>query len=413
MEYWSFRLMAQKSLGEIFQTYIEKRSIFKQKDILSIQFAPENIPHREKQINQIGMILAPVLRGEKPSNIFIYGKTGTGKSLCTRYTTTRLLEAARKNSEAGCINIKIIYINCKMSKVSDTEYRMLSQLMVNFGVEVPFTGLPTSQLYTQFYKLLDERGQNVIIILDEVDALVSKIGDGVLYNLTRINQDLKNSKLTLIGISNNISFINDLDPRVKSSLSEEEMVFPPYNANEIRDILTERVALAFNDGVISPSVIAKCSALAAQEHGDARKALDLLRVAGEIAERMGGRMVAEDHVDFAERKLDSDKTIEIVQNQPKQSQCVLIAMLKLFKNGSNGVQTGDIYDVYVDICRKNNLKPLTQRRVSDLISELDMFGIVNAKVISKGRYGRTREIKINLSREIIEKIEKLFSADFV
>jgi cell division control protein 6 len=403
-------IMAQKSLGEIFQGYVEKRPIFMQKDILTIQFTPENIPHRERQINQIGMILAPVLRHEKPSNVFIYGKTGTGKSLCTQYTTARLLEAARKNNNG---NIKVIYINCKMSKVSDTEYRMLSRLMLSFGVVVPFTGLPTNQLYNQFYRLLDEKQQNVIIILDEVDALINKIGDGVLYNLTRVNHDLKNSKLTLIGISNNISFINDLDPRVKSSLSEEEIVFPPYNANEIKDILTERVALAFNDGVISPSVIAKCSALAAQEHGDARKALDLLRVAGEIAERMGNKVVTEEHVDLAEKKLDKDKTIEIVQNQPKQSQCVLMSILRLFKGRSNGVQTGDIYDVYVDICRKNNLKPLTQRRVSDLISELDMFGIVNAKVISKGRYGRTREIKINLSNDIIEKIEKLFGTDFI
>ncbi|MCX6817987.1 MAG: ORC1-type DNA replication protein [Candidatus Aenigmarchaeota archaeon] len=401
--------MAQKSLGEIFQNYVEKKSVFKQKDTLSTHFTPDTIPHRGAQINQIGLILAPVLRGEKPSNIFIYGKTGTGKSLCVQHTTTKLLEVAKKNASE---NIKTIYVNCKMSKVSDTEYRMLSQLISNFGVEVPFTGLPTNQLYKQFYRLIDEKKQNIILVLDEVDALVSKIGDGVLYNLTRVNQDLKNSKLTVIGISNNISFINDLDPRVKSSLSEEEIVFPPYNANEIKDILTERVGMAFNDGVISPAVIAKCSALAAQEHGDARKALDLLRVSGEIAERLNNNIVSEDHVDIAERKLDIDKTIEIVQNQPKQSQCVLMAIIRLFKSGKNGVQTGDIYDVYVEICRKNNMKQLTQRRISDLISELDMFGIVNAKVISKGRYGRTREIKVGLSREIIEKIERLFGTDF-
>lgn len=406
---FKWKSMAQKSLGEIFQNYVEKKPVFRQKDTLSTQFTPDTIPHRSTQINQIGLILAPVLRGEKPSNIFIYGKTGTGKSLCVQHTTTKLMEAAKKNANE---NIKTIYVNCKMSKVSDTEYRMLSQLISNFGIEVPFTGLPTNQLYNQFYKLIDEKKQNIILVLDEVDALVSKIGDGVLYNLTRVNQDLKKSKLTVIGISNNISFINDLDPRVKSSLSEEEIVFPPYNANEIKDILTERVGMAFNDGVISPAVIAKCSALAAQEHGDARKAFDLLRVSGEIAERLGNNIVSEDHVDIAERKLDIDKTIEIVQNQPKQSQCVLMAIIRLFKSGKNGVQTGDIYDVYLEICRKNNMKQLTQRRISDLISELDMFGIVNAKVISKGRYGRTREIKVGLSREIIEKIERLFGTDF-
>jgi cell division control protein 6 len=402
--------MAQVSLNNIFQDYLEKKPIFKKKDMLTSQFTPDTIPHRDKQINHIGLILAPVLRGEKPSNIFIYGKTGTGKSLCVQHTVSRLLETAKKNEGE---NIKVIYINCKMSKVSDTEYRMLSQLILNFGVSVPFTGLPTNQLYQQFFSLLDAKKQSIILVLDEIDALINKIGDGVLYNLTRVNQDLKNAKLTLVGISNNISFINDLDPRVKSSLSEEEIVFPPYNANELKDILTERVGSAFNEGTITPSVIAKCAALAAQEHGDARKALDLLRVAGETAERMSNNMVAEEHVDQAERRLDMDKTTEIIKNQPKQSQCVLIAILKLAKNGNSGIQTGDIYDVYVDVCRNNNLKPLTQRRVSDLISELDMFGIVNAKVISKGRYGRTREIKTDLSKETTEKIEKMFSGEFI
>ncbi len=401
--------MSQISLNDIFQRYVDNRTIFRDKNILSIRFTPNNIPHREEKIKQLGLILAPILRGEKPSNLFIYGKTGTGKSLCVKYTTDVLESAAKQNKDE---KIKIIYINCKMSKVSDTEYRMLSQLIMGFGVTVPFTGLPTNQLYQKFFGLLDNKEQNVVIVLDEIDALVNKIGDGVLYNLTRINQDLTKSKLTIIGISNNISFINNLDPRVKSSLSEEEIVFPPYNANELRDILTERVKDAFFENVVENVVISKCSALAAQEHGDARKALDLLRVAGEITEREGEERVIEKHVDVAEKKLDRDKTLEVVKNQPKQSKCVLLSIIRLSKNGHDGIQTGDIYDLYAKICRKCNINPLTQRRVSDLISELDMFGIVNAKVISKGRYGRTREIKIDLANEIIEKIESMFESEF-
>lgn len=402
--------MGQFSLNDIFQKYVDNRTVFKNKNTLELRFTPDNIPHRDDHIKQLGMILAPVLRGEKPSNVFIYGKTGTGKSLCTRHTMSKLLMMAKKN---GNEKIKTIYINCKMYKVSDTEYRMLSQLIFNFGVDVPFTGLPTNKLYQKFYDLLEEKEQNIILVLDEIDALVNKIGDGVLYNLTRINQELEKAKLTLIGISNNISFINDLDPRVKSSLSEEELVFPPYNANELKDILTERVGLAFNPGVIPPSVVSKCAALAAQEHGDARKALDLLRVAGEISERGGKSMVTEDHINLAEKKLDRDKTLEIINNQPKQSKCVLFAILKLTKEGNQKIQTGDIYDNYVEICRSNRLTPLTQRRVSDLISELDMFGVVNAKVVSKGRYGRTREIKVDLSKDIMERIEKEFRSEFI
>jgi cell division control protein 6 len=402
--------MPQVSLDHIFQGYSNNGKIFRKKDALSIRFTPENIPHREKQIEQLGMILAPIFRNERPSNLFIYGKTGTGKSLCINHVLSKIMESAKKINNPP---IKTIYINCKMRKVSDTEYRLLSQLIYHFGIEVPYTGLPTDRLYQKFFQLLDEKEQNILLVLDEIDALVNKIGDGVLYNLTRINQDLKKSKLTLIGISNNISFINELDPRVKSSLSEEELIFPPYNANELKDILMERVDLAFNPNVVSPSVISKCSALAAQEHGDARKALDLLRVAGEIAERLGNERVLEEHVDAAERKIDMDRSLEIIQSQPKQSQCVFLSILKLFRNGRKSMQTGEIYDLYVGICNQNDLKPLTQRRVSDLISELDLFGLVNAKVISKGRYGRTREIKLNLSNEVINKIEAFLRDEFI
>ncbi len=398
--------MTQISLADIFQGYVKRKGIFKNKDTLSIAFTPENIPHREEEINQLGLILAPLLRNEKPSNIFIYGKTGTGKSLCMTHIIKKL------NTEANG-KVKTIYINCKMRRVSDTEYRLLSQLISFFGVEVPYTGLPTESLYNKFFALLEKEEKNVLLVLDEIDALVKKVGDGILYNLTRINQELRKTKLTIIGISNNISFIEDIDPRVKSSLSEEEVVFPPYNASQLRDILRERAELAFNPGVIAPGVIEKCSALAAQEHGDARKALDLLRVAGEVAERMGSERVLKEHVDMAEKKLDTDKTLEITKTQPRQSQCVLLSIIRLFRKGMKHIQTGDVYDLYTEICRANNLKILTQRRVSDLISELDMFGIVNSRVISKGRYGRTREIRLNLSNEMIDKIENFLREEFI
>jgi len=390
--------MTQISLTDIFQGYTKRRGVFKNKNTLSIAFTPENIPHREDQIKQLGMILAPLLGGEKPSNIFIYGKPGTGKSLCIKHISEKINERANGK-------VRTLYINCKMRRVSDTEYRLLSQLLSFFDVEVPYTGLPTDSLYNKFFKLLDEKEQNVLLVLDEIDALVKKVGDGILYNLTRINQELEKTKLTIVGISNNISFINDMDPRVKSSLSEEEVLFPPYNASEIKDILRERSLLAFNENALSPGVLEKCSALAAQEHGDARKALDLLRIAGELAERMGNEQVLKEHVDVAEKKLDRDKTMEIIKSQPKQSQCVLLSVIDLYKSGTKNIQTGDIYDVYTRMCKKAGVKVLTQRRVSDLISELDMFGILNSKVISKGRYGRTREIRLSMSLDMINKIE--------
>ena len=216
----------------------------------------------------------------------------------------------------------------------------------------------------------------------------------------------------MIGISNNINFIEGLDPRVRSSLGEEEIIFPPYNALQLRDILEQRAEIAFYEGTLAPEVIPKCAALAAQEHGDARKALDLLRVAGEIAERRGDYRVTEKHVDMAEEKLDMDRVIEVVKIQPKQSKIVLYSILSLILLGNNGneVSTGEVYNLYAEICKRNKVKVLTQRRVSELISELDMLGIINAKVVSKGRYGRTREISLAVSEITAKKLMDMLSS---
>ena len=313
---------------EIFGQFLSKKSIFKNKDALTIRYTPEEIPHRENEIANLARILAPVLRNEKPSNVFIYGKPGTGKTL----VTTHVIDRLEKVSSQRNIPLKTLYINCKMRKVSDTEYRLISQIVRNFGKEVPATGLPTDEVYRIFFDVVDNSSSNIILVLDEVDYLVKRAGDGILYNLTRINQQLKNSKITIVGISNDVTFTNDLDARVKSSLSEEELIFSPYDAIQLKDILKSRAKLAFNDGVVDDSVISKCAAYAAREHGDARRALDLLRIAGEIAEREGREKIVEEDIDRAQDKLETESTIEIVRKLPKQSQVVLYSIIYVLKN---------------------------------------------------------------------------------
>lgn len=203
--------------------------------------------------------------------------------------------------------------------------------------------------------------------------------------------------MSVIGISNDLKFKEYLDPRVLSSLSEEEVVFPPYDANQLRDILTQRAEEAFYPGVLDEGVIPLCAALAAREHGDARKALDLLRVAGEIAEREGASKVTEKHVWKAQEKIEQDMMEEVIKTLPLQSKVLLYAIVLLDENGDLPANTGDVYAVYRELCEYIDLEPLTQRRISDLINELDMLGIINAKVVSKGRYGRTKEIRLNVT----------------
>jgi len=211
-----------------------------------------------------------------------------------------------------------------------------------------------------------------------------------------MNSDLKKAKVSIIGISNDLNFMGYLDPRVRSSLSEEEQVFPPYNGLELKDILERRAEMSFVDGALSGGVIALCAAHAAREHGDARRALDMLRVAGELGEREGAEAITVEHVRQAFQKIEQDKMVEVVRTLPTQSKLVLYSIVLLGERDVRKIITGDVYNVYRALCRQSSLDILTQRRVSDLISELDMMGIINARIISKGRYGRTKEIVLSI-----------------
>ncbi len=382
-------------LDKIFDSAINNE-IFKDKYMLQSNYTPQTIPHRDKEIEQVAAILAPSLKGERPSNLFVYGKTGCGKTLSVQYVKEELLKRVKNSG----VSLRIEYLNCKLRKVSDTEYRILAEFIKKLGGKVPATGLPTDAVYSQFIDIIDKEKQLLILVLDEVDQVVKKIPESnFLYNLTRLNTELKNAQICLVGISNDLRFLDNLDPRVRSSLSEEEIVFQSYNALQLQDILRERAESAFYTGTVGDGVIEKCAAFAAREHGDARRALDLLRVAGEIAEREGGKKIDLKHIDSANSKIERDKILDVIESEPKQFQLTLLAMMELLEK-SDKVFTGDVYRTYQELCKKTRTEVLTQRRISSIISEYDMQGLINAKNVSRGTYGKTREIRSAIPKEI-------------
>ena len=191
-------------------------------------------------------------------------------------------------------------------------------------------------------------------------------------------------------------------------MGEEEIVFPPYNAIQLGDILKERCDHAFVEGSLEEGLIAKCAAYAAREHGDARRALDLLRVAGEIAVREGKSKVLEKHIDEANQKIERDKMLDVIEAEPAQFQLILYAIMELDgRKGFETIYTGDVFNKYQEICTATKNEILTQRRISELLGEFDMLGLINARVISKGRQGRTREIKLALPSNIKEKAKAI------
>jgi cell division control protein 6 len=383
-----------KILDDVFENFVNSAKLFKDREVLRHDYIPEKLPHREDQIRLLGATVAPVLKDARCSNIFIYGNTGTGKTAVTKYVLSHL-EAKAKEYGAP---LKFSYVNCRMT---GSEYRVFANLSQSVGICVPFTGLSVGEVFDRFRTGLDASRTIFIVVLDEVDALIKNRGDKLLYELTRINETLNKSKVSIIGISNDLRLKEFLDPRVFSSLSEEELVFRPYDASELHNILLERSKLSFHEGVLAEAALNVCSALAAAEHGDARRALDLLRVAGEVAERQGAKMITEEHVREAEKHIEHNRVVEALNNLTLHSKLVLLSVYRLNKSSAT---TGEIYDVYNELCGELGAGLLTQRRLGTLVNELDAMGILNAKVVSMGRYGRTKKIRLEISRTLIKDV---------
>jgi cell division control protein 6 len=390
------------SIDKFYKNYLKGPRIFNNRDALEPSYIPHELPHRDVQIKDIAEKTACALFGDAPPSFLCYGQTGTGKTATIRYISQKL---AQQNTE---IKPWWIYINCN---VVSTPYRILAHIYNTISREekIPPTGLPKDIIFKKLLGLLDSKVRNSVcfLVLDEIDILIEKKGGNeILYDLTRLNENLDQCKTSLIGISNKLKFRKSLDPRILSSLGEEYIVFPSYDAGELRDILNRRAIIAFRENVLKEEIIPLCAALAAKEHGDARKALQLLRKAGELAERAQSKSVNSKYVERAHDDLEKDHIMEYIKGMPLQAQLVLTAVYLISKYSPDHIIiSGDIYEVHSEIKGLiPGVRQLTKRRISDYINELTLAGIISAVVKSMGHYGRTKIIKLDIGIDIIEKV---------
>lgn len=367
-----------------------KNNIFKEKKTLDHRFLPEKLVHRDEQIRQIAKYWVDVLDNVTPSNVTLYGKTGTGKTAASKFAREQLIEAAENEG----VFVKIEYIGCTDF---NTEYQVLARLCNRLGRDVPNRGWTKAEVVRAFRDLFRTNAYgkklHLIVILDEIDILLNKDGDGILYTLTRTDN------VSVLSISNYLDFKTLITPRVTSSLNDKEIVFPPYGANQLSDILSERAELSFKENVLEDDVIPLCSAMAAKEEGDARYALDLLKNAGELAFDEECEKVTSDHVVRAKDRIEHNKITEIITTLPLQQQRVLEAVLFLTKKGEE-ITSGKLYEEYTDISKKD---AVTYRRIFDFINELELLGIISTNTISRGRgKGRTNIIKLQCDEQLLE-----------
>ena len=367
------------------------KNIFKNKIPLDHRYLPNKLVHREEQITDIAKIWVDALNEVTPSNVTLYGKTGTGKTAASKFASEQLKDAASNKK----VRVEVEYIRCTDYT---TEYQVIAQLCQQLGRDVPNRGWTKGEIVNTFRDILSKRdvfGRKItlIVILDEIDILLDKDGDGILYTLTRTDN------VSVLSISNYLDFKNLIKSRVTSSLNDKEIVFPPYGADQLSDILSERAKLAFYDDVLDDDVIPLCSAMAAKEEGDARYALDLLKNAGELAYDDDSEKVTGEHVRKAKDRIEFNKVTEIIQTLPLQQQRLLEAILNLTKNNEE-ITSGKLYEEYQSISKKD---AVTYRRIFDFINELELLGIISTNTVSRGRAkGRTNIIKLQCDEELLE-----------
>lgn len=373
------------------------KSIIKNRDILHFTYIPDTILHRKNEQEQVTQSLLPILKQSRPSNLLVYGKPGTGKTLVVKKVLSKIQERVERSN----FPIKLVYSN---SKNETTLYGLLVSLGRQLGLEqdeLPSNGLAISEVFKRLLSKIEGGKLNAIFVIDEIDylaQLVVKTGKDILYQLTRANEQLKQGSLTMVGISNDLTFKEKLDPRVISSLGEEEIVFTNYNVEQIKKILEERINESFIENSIEEPALNLCAALAGGEHGDARRAIDLLRVSGELAERQQSDKVTIEHVREASLKIEENKEEASLKSYPLHEKLVIIAIMKV-----NGSSTGEIYSSYKNLCKALGKDELTQRRITQMLSEIELSGIISGRLIHQGIHGRTKKYKLAISSEMIKK----------
>jgi len=394
-------LMTRDPVDKLLDDAANGKSLFKNREALHFTFIPENILHRDEEQKKVTQSLIPLLKKSRPSNLLVYGKPGTGKTLVVKKILNKIQERAKEKS----FPIELVYAN---SKEETTLYGLLVKFGRQLGLttqkDLPSTGLSISEVFNRIISTIEKNSLNTVFVVDEIDylaELVSKTGKDVFYSLTRANERLKKGSLTLVGISNDLTFKERLDPRVLSSLSEEEIVFTNYSVGQIKEILEERIKVAFISTAIEQAAINLCAAMAGQEHGDARRAIDLLRVAGEIAEREQADSIKEEHIRKASLKMEEDKETTALNSYPLHEKLLILAVMK-----ANGTTTGEIYHSYKNLCKIVRQKELSQRRVTQILSEIEMTGLISGKIIHQGMHGRTKKFSLTLQPDTIKKAFK-------
>jgi len=393
-------------LIESLHTSRKKRTLLINPDYLDDEKLPEdertavlkeifNRKIRQKQLGRIISHLSPTLDGVHPPSALIYGPTGSGKTV----SLIHVLSTFRKVAERHGISFNYRYIDLTSPK---TYFGALNEVAIalDSSNRKYRKGIPVEYMQGKIIKAMADYEGFLTLLIDEADNIRPN-PDALLTYLGKTLPRKVSCRIILILLTNRLDWEKTLDPRILSFLKKTDIIFEPYDALDLLEILKLRAKKSLRKEKVSLSALKKVSAYASRETGDARKAVELLTTAVKVAEETSGYL-GEKEVDIAESRLEIDKSTELINALAVQQRYALKACYLILTKENTKASTGQAYEVYKNVCNQQKSRPLTQRRFSDMISFLDLYGLINARVVSMGRYGKTREIMSSLPEQVVK-----------
>jgi cell division control protein 6 len=381
-----------QSIEDMLLEFDEQEGLIRDRSLLDPNHVVEEdrIVGRDEQLQQVTKMLRVALGNNRPPNLFLYGPSGTGKSLITKAVCKNISQIC----ESRDIRFGTIEVNCQdLDTLGVAVYELTRRAADKAGVnvEVPKHGVATKEKWDELYRIVNENFDSVVFVLDELDMLVGRRDkkepafSRLLYQLSRAGaSDDLTAYISVVAISNDTKMMESVGSRALSSFTPEDVHFDDYDANQLQAILRRRQD-AFYEDVLDEDVIPLAAAFAAQTHGDARKAIDLMRVAGEFAEREGDERIREVHVRAAQDKVEKNRVLEVVRGISTQKKLCLYATAAVAAETDDGsARSTSGYQVYRFLTESIDVDQYHQETYVNKMKELTTYSLVDFERRSHG-----------------------------
>jgi cell division control protein 6 len=368
-------------------------SVFKDESKLDINYVPQRLPHREKQLNLLNQFFRFVTEnpGKMTQRVLVTGKIGTGKTVLTQHFGQNIMKEAKRHG----INLHYVHVNCRECKGS--LFLILQHVMLKFSPNFPKRGYSAQELLQALMQILDEQKAYVILTLDELDALIQAEGSDALYSLTRVQEDRTKpiQRISLIGILRETEFLNRLDSSTRSTLQHNIIQLDDYSKTQLLDILNDRVTAAFHDNAVYSQTLDLVAESAASFGGDARYAIELLWRAGKYADAENSRMVQPEHVRRASESVYPIVRKDSISQLNLHQKLFLLGVARRFKQSDAAyLSMGEAENAYAVVCEEYGAERHGHTQLWKYLQELSALDVIKTEHSSAGQRGKTTLISL-------------------